>query len=64
MLRKTQLQRESCVNIDTWARPGAIREGFQEEMLPALRLEAGEEGEGRPRCRGVRWHCELQRRVR
>lgn len=48
VLRKFQLQRESCVNTDTWARPRAVREGFQEEVLPALKLEAGQEGRGLP----------------
>ena len=48
MLRKFQLQRDSCVNMDTWARLRAVREGFQEEVLPALKLEAGQEGRGLP----------------
>lgn len=38
--------------MDTWARPEELREAFQEEVPPALWLEAHGKGEGTPvqRC--------------
>lgn len=48
--------------MDTWARPEELREGFQEEVPPALKLEARGKGKGTPEqrceatlCREERW---------
>lgn len=46
------------MSLDTWAKPGAVREGFQEEVPPDLGLESWREEDRHPRCRGVRQHCE------